>query len=150
MLRVTCDTTVALDGLNGTRLAAVELLMIARAGGIDVAFATRLRSELRSFTLEELEELLGQAPRLLPSSWRLDYGMLGIDTYLGGAPEDISTPTMESVGKLQALDSDHLEAHRRDGRDVFVTSDAQLLKAARERGFDAVTPEELVARLRAP
>lgn len=79
-------------------------------------------------------------------------GRYGYNRYGGGDryadDGSVSTPNMERVEKLRAIDSDHLEAHRRDGRDVFVTSDGNLLKAARERGFDAVTPEELMERIR--
>jgi len=176
--RVTCDTTVVIDALEATRPAAVELFARARAGEIDVAFATRLEHELQRHTIDELRALVGDSPatlptngrweysaygsgdtygaeravsgpNLVPTAWRLGFGQLGVDTYLGGDPADLSNPTMQSVGSLRTLDSDHLEAHRRAGRDVFVTSDAILLKAARERGFDAVTPEDLIARLRA-
>lgn len=148
MLRVTCDTTVAIDALNGTRPAALEVFAAARRGVIDLAFAARLSNELKTFTLDDLAQMLGNVPVLLPSSWRLDYGALGIDTVLGGDAGDISTPTMEGIGKLRALDSDHLEAHRRSGRDVFVTNDVQLLHAASDLGFDAVTPEDLLQRIR--
>ena len=175
MLRLTCDTTVAIDALEGTRPAAVELFARARAREVDVAFATRLQYELQRHTLDDVRALLGGSAltlpttgrwehstygdgdtygerpaaelTLVPTSWRLDYARLGVDTVLGGGSADISNPTMESVGRLRALDSDHLEAHRRSGRDVFVTSDATLLKTARERGFDALTPEERIGRL---
>lgn len=178
VLRLTCDTAVVIDALEGTRQAAVELFARARANEVDVAFATRLRYELQRHTLDEVRALLGGSPltlptagrwehstygegdtygeqpahelTLIPTGWRLDYAQLGVDTVLAGASADISNPTMEPVGRLRALDSDHLEAHRRSGRDVFVTSDVTLLKAARERGFDAVTPEELISRLCSP
>lgn len=177
VLRITCDTAVVIDALERTRQAAVDLFAAARAGELDVAFATRLAHELKTHSMAEVSQLVGSPPNtlgstgrygvtrygtgdvygadsassrptLLPSSWRMDFSQLGVDTYLGGAPDDLSTPTMEPVGKLRALDSDHLEAHRRAGRDVFVTSDGQLIKAAREHGIDAVTPEDLLARLR--
>jgi hypothetical protein len=173
---VTCDTTVVIDALEGTRPAAVELFAHARAGEIDVAFATRLQHELQRHTLDEVRELVGVPPimltttgrydvstygggdtygteigpselNLIPTSWRLGLAHLGMDTFLGGAPADVSNPTMDAVGKLRTFDSDHLEAHRRSGRTVFVTSDATLLKAAHERGFDAITPEVLMTRL---
>jgi hypothetical protein len=146
-LRITCDTTVVIDALSGARPAAKHLFDAARSGSLDIAFATRLRNELRTFTFDQLADAIGDAPTLLPSPWRLGFGMLGIDTILGGAPGEVSTPTLDGIGKLQALDSDHLEAHRRAGRDVFVTSDRVLLKAARECGIDAVTPEDLLERL---
>ena len=176
ILRVTCDTTVVIDALEATRPAAIELFARARAGEIDVAFATRLQHELQRHTFDEVRALVGvspvtlptdgrwdystygsgdtygaermSGPNLVPTAWRLGFGQLGVDTLLGGDPADISNPNMQPVGNLRALDSDHLEAHRRAGRDVFVTSDATLLKAARGRGFDAVTPEELLERLR--
>lgn len=173
-LRITCDTSVVIDALDGTRAAAVELFARARAGEIDVAFSTRLGYELRKHTLDEVRALVARnieplgtsgryrvsrydegdtyssdlVPTLPATSWRLGFGTLGIDTVLGGEPGEISTPTMEPIGKLGAIDSDHLEAHRRVGRDVFVTSDRDLIKAARERGIDATTPEELLERLR--
>jgi len=84
---------------------------------------------------------------LPPTSWRLGLGTLGVDTYLGGAPGELSTPTLDRIGILGAIDSDHLEAHRRAGRDLFVTSDLNLIKAARRRGIDAVTPEDLLVRV---
>lgn len=174
--RVTCDTTVVIDALEGTRPAAVELFVRVRAGQIDLAFATRLEYELHRHSLDDVRALVGgrpmalpttgryefstydtgdtygpeptsSGPNLIPTAWRLDVSQLGVDTLLGGAPADISNPTMDTVGKLRGLDSDHLEAHRRSGRDVFVTSDERLLKAAHERGFDAVTPEQLMAGL---
>lgn len=174
---MTCDTTVVIDALEGTRAAAFELFVRVRAGEVDVAFASRLQYELQRHTLNEVRVLVGaspltlpttgrydfstydggdtygaapadSAPNLIPTAWRLDVAQLGVDTLLGGDPADISNPTMEAVGKLRALDSDHLEAHRRSGRDVFVTSDASLLKVARALGFDAMTPEEIIARLR--
>lgn len=140
--RVTCDTTVVIDALEGTRPAAVELFARARAKEIDVAFATRLQYELQRHTLHEVQQLLGVAPttlpttgrydfttydsgdtygaeptaselNLVPTAWRLDCARLGVDTFLGGDSADISNPTMDAVGKLRTLDSDRLEAHRR-------------------------------------
>lgn len=174
-IRLTCDTSVVIDALEGTRPAAVELFARVRSGQLDVAFATRPQYELQRHTMDEVRALIGtlpmtlpttarydvstygggdtyatesasSGPNLIPTSWRLDVARLGVDTLLGGDAADLSNPTMAAVGKLGALDSDHLEAHRRSGRDVFVTSDERLLKAARERGFDAATPEELIAR----
>jgi hypothetical protein len=136
-----------IDALKGERAASVSLFEAVRAGRIDVAFATRLDDELQSSTLDDLARLLGDTGVLVATPWRLDYGTLGVDTILGGGAGEISLPTLEPVGKLGALDSDHLEAHRRSSRDVFVTSDQNQLKAARERGIHAVTPQELVARL---
>jgi hypothetical protein len=174
-LRITCDTTVVIDALDGTRQAASDLFERARAGEIDVAFSPRLEYELHSHTLDEVRALVtrdiepvGTAGRygasrydagdtyaaeqsppqmLPPTSWRLGLGTLGVDTYLGGVPGDLSTPTLDGIGILGGIDSDHLEAHRRAGRDVFVTSDLNLINAARRRGIDAVTPENLLVRV---
>lgn len=174
-LRVTVDTNVVIDALERARPAAVEIFARARAGEIDIAFSTRLEYELQRHTLHEVHALIARdvgalgttarygfstygggdtwaadprpAPAPLTSSWRLDFGRLGIDTVLGGGDEDLSLPTLEPLGKFGAIDSDHLEAHRRAGRDVFVTSDHNLIAAARERGIDAATPEELIERL---
>jgi hypothetical protein len=40
---------------------------------------------------------------------RLDFAQLGVDTVLEGEAADISNPTMEPVGRLRSLDSDHLK-----------------------------------------
>ena len=174
-VRVTCDTTVVIDALDGTRQAAIDLFARARAGEIDIAFSTRLEYELQRHTLDEVRVLVARdieplgtvgrygasrydvgdayaaeqsPPQMLPpTSWRLGLGTLGVDTYLGGAPGELSTPTLDGIGILGAIDSDHLEAHRRAGRDLFVTSDLNLIKAARKRGIDAVTPEDLLVRV---
>ena len=167
---------MVIDALEGTRPAAVGLFVRARAGIVDVAFSTRLEYELRRHTLDEVRALVSRdiaplgstgrygasryddgdtyaadgSPLMLPpTAWRLGFGQLGVDTYLGGAAGDISTPTLQGIGSLRGLDSDHLEAHRRSGRDLFVTSDTDQLKAARQRSLDAATPEELLARLEA-
>jgi hypothetical protein len=158
---------VVIDALEGTRPAAVELFVRARAGIVDVAFSTRLEYELRRHTLDEVRALVSrtiaplgstgrygasryddgdtyaadESPLMLPpTAWRLGFGQMGVD---------ISTPTLQGIGSLRGLDSDHLEAHRRSGRDVFVTSDTDQLKAARQRSLNAATPEELLARLAA-
>lgn len=173
-MRITCDTSVVIDALDGTRPASIELFARARAGQLDIAFSTRLEYELHRHTLDEVRALVARdvtalgttgrygvsrydtgdtyaaddSPQVLPATdWRLGLGRLGVDTILGGAADDISTPTLEGIGSLKGIDSDHLEAHRRSGRDVFVTSDANQLKAARKRSLDAATPEELLARL---
>lgn len=146
-LRVTCDTTVVIDALDGTRPAASELFSLARAGELDVAFSTRLEHELQRHTLADVQALVARATPALGTTARY-----GFSTYGGGdryaVPESVSLPTLQRVGKLDALDSDHLEAHRASGRAVFVTSDGRLLKAARGRGIDANTPEELLERIR--
>lgn len=142
VLHVSCDTTIVIDALEGARPAAVELFAHARAGEIDVAFATRLRHELQRHTLKEVRELVGVPPimlptavrydvstygsgdtygteigapglNLVPTSWRLGFAQLGIDTFLGGDPADVSNPTMDAVGKLRTFDSDHLLLARR-------------------------------------
>lgn len=145
-LRITVDTNVVIDALDGTRSAAVELFALARAGELDVAFSTRLEHELRSHKIEEVHALVARATPALGTT-----GRYGFTRYGGGdvyaEAESVSLPTLQRVGKLGALDSDHLEAHRRAGRDVFVTSDGDLLKAARERGIGVATPEELLERL---
>lgn len=173
-LRITCDTNVVIDALDGTRQSAVDLFARARAGEIDVAFSSRLEYELQRHTLDEVRALLARnieelgttgrygvsrydagdtsaadpRPQMLPAtSWRLGLGMLGVDTYLGGATGDISNPTLDPIGKLGAIDSDHLEAHRRAGRDLFITSDRNLIAAARARRVHACAPEDLLARL---
>lgn len=145
--RITCDTSVVIDGLRRERVAAIQILAAARAGLIDIAFAGRLCDELRTFTLDEVEAAIGGEPALITTPWRLGFGMLGVDTMLGGGVGEISTPTLEPIGRLTAFDSDHLEAHRRSGREVFVTSDRDLLGEARRRGLEAATPEEVVARI---
>src|SRR5688572_13929170 len=59
-LRVTCDTTVVIDALDGTRQAAIDLFARARAGAIDVAFSTRLEYELQRHTLDEVRMLVAR------------------------------------------------------------------------------------------
>jgi predicted nucleic acid-binding protein len=147
VLRVTVDTNVVVDALNGVRQAALDLFALARAGDLDVAFSTRLEHELQpKNTLEDVQALVARETPPLGTT-----GRYGSSTYGGGdtyaVPESVSLPTLQRVGKLDAIDSDHLEAHRASGRDVFVTSDVRLLKAARERGIDAATPEELLERV---
>jgi predicted nucleic acid-binding protein len=146
VLTITCDTNVVIDALDEARQAAVDLFAAARAGELDVAFSTRLEYELRKHTIDEVRALVARDAPPLDST-----GRYGVSTYGGGDrysdQESISLPTLERVGKLDALDSDHLESHRRAGRDVFITSDARLLKVARERAIDAATPEELLKRI---
>jgi hypothetical protein len=69
-LRVTCDTTVVIDALDGTRQAAIDLFARARAGAIDVAFSTRLEYELQRHTLDEVRMLV--ARDIEPSGQRAD------------------------------------------------------------------------------
>jgi hypothetical protein len=145
-LRVTSDTTVALDALNDTRPAAGEVFAAARRGEIDLAFSTRLERELVSFTLADVRKLLGEDPVILGTSARWE-----LSTWDGGDVwVDVGTVSTEArMGRYRMIDSDHLEAHRLAGRDVFLTSDRRLRNAARDLGFDALTPEELLERVRA-
>src|SRR5687768_2276938 len=91
--RVTCDTTVVIDALEGTRAAAVELFVRVRAGEVDVAFATRLEYELQRHTLNEVRALVGASPTTLPAAGRYDFSTYGGgDTY--GAEPPSSGPTL--------------------------------------------------------
>jgi hypothetical protein len=127
LTRLTCDTSVVIDALEGTRPAAVELFARVRSGQLDVAFATRLQYELQRHTMDEVRALIGtlpmtlpttarygvstygggdtyatelasSGPNLIPTTWRLDAAQLGVDTVLGGDAADVSNPTMDTVG----------------------------------------------------
>src|SRR3989442_2952081 len=101
ILRVTCDTTVVIDALEGTRPAAVELFAHDRGGEIDVACATRLQHELQRHTLDEVRELVGVPPMLLPTTGRYDFSTYGSgDTYGAevGAPGLNLVPTSWRLG----------------------------------------------------
>src|SRR5258706_370243 len=140
VMRLTCDTSVVIDALEGTRPAAVELFARVRSGQLNAAFATRLQYELQRHTMDEVRALIGSlpmplpttarydvstygggdtyaiesassGPNLIPTTWRLDVARLGVDTVLGGDAADPRNPTMDAVGKLGALDSDHSETH---------------------------------------
>lgn len=142
----TCDTSVVIDALKGAREAAVSLFAAARAGRIDIAFSTRLELELLSYRLTDVARLVGAEPRILGTTGRWDLSAWDSgDVYQ--AEEFVSTPGPEGLGRYGMMDSDHLEAHRLAGRDVFVTNDVDLLKEARARRIAAKTPEQLVAEL---
>lgn len=146
MPTVTCDTTVVIDALKGDREAAVALFAAARVGRIDVAFSTRLELELQTYSLRDVARLLGSEPRILGAT-----GRWGVSKWNSGdvwaAEASVSTPGPEGLGSFKMIDSDHLEAHRLAGRDVFVTNDGDLLRAARARGISASTPEQLMSEL---
>lgn len=145
-MKATLDTTVVIDALDRSRTAAVVLFERARAGELDVAFSTRLERELtKAYTMADVERLVGSAPRILGTTARWD-----LSTWDGGdvyATEGSVSTGGPASGRYGMIDSDHLEAHRLAQRDIFVTSDADLLKEARARGFEAVTPEQLIGRL---
>lgn len=135
-----------IDALDGSRDAAVALFQLARAGQLDVAFSTRLEHELKTYSMTDVTKLLGSAPLILGTTARWDLSTWdGGDVYV--ADGSVSTAGPAGSGPYGMIDIDHLEAHRIWRREVFVTSDGNLLKAARARGFDAATPEVLVTRL---
>lgn len=142
----TCDTTVVIDALKGEREAAVSLFAAARAGRVDIAFSTRLKVELLSYRLSDVALLVGSEPRIVGTTGRWE-----VSTWDSGdvyqAEGSVSTPGPEGLGRYGMMDSDHLEAHRLAGRDVFVTNDVDLLKEARARRIAAKTPEQLIAEL---
>jgi hypothetical protein len=147
VLTVTCDTTVVIDALKGERAAAVALFASSRAGLIEVAFSTRLEAELvKDFRMSDVARLVGAEPRVLGTTARWDLSKWDSgDVWAGDG--SLSTPGPEGLGRFGMMDSDHLEAHRMAGRDLFITNDVILLREARMRGIAAVTAEQLMARL---
>ena len=135
----TVDTSVVIDAIEMTRPAAVALFRHGMRGRIDIAVSTRLEHELRSRASGELAEYLATLPALAsPGRWGVS--RWGQDFY---AHPGYNPPT------AQAMDADHVEAHRMSGRQYFVTSDERQAKRAVLAGVAAFTPQAVIAKIAA-
>lgn len=137
MPTATVDTSSVIDAIDRTRPAAVALFRHAMLGRIDLAVSSRLNYELRSKATDRLAEFLRQMP-VLASPGRWGVSIWGQDVY---APAGYNPPAS------QAMDADHVEAHRLSGRQYFITSDDGQRKRAARAGVAAFTPESIIAKL---
>jgi predicted nucleic acid-binding protein len=127
----TLDTNVVIDAVMGTRPAALALLRRGIAGKIDLAVTTRESYELtKSTPTGDLAAYLASLP-VLPSPFVWGTSSWGEDAW---GPSSYARPTKN------AIDADHLEAHRASGRNYFITSDRDLLRLAERQRIAACTP----------
>ncbi len=144
---LTLDTSAVIAASDESS-AAAELFRRARAGDFDLAVCNRVDFQLkRPIEDPDLAAFVAGLPRLLSvGRWAdPDNDELPIDTWgnfvWAGQPE----PRPElSVGSR--LDDDHLDAHKRSGRDHFVTLDDGQLRHGRRLGLDTLTPADVLAR----
>jgi len=133
----TVDTSVVIDAIEHTDPAAVALFERAIRGDFDLAVSTRLSVEMtKSRPSPDLRAYLERiAPLASPARW-------DVSTWDGG---DYWADSSD-VAAGNDFDGDHVAAHRRSGREFFITRDERQAKRARASGVTALTPIQFLQR----
>ncbi len=159
---VTLDTNVVQEyWRRRTRVAIVEALIdLAEDELISLAITRRIHEDIPHPPLaDQISRLNEIGVKLTGSAFRLDRSALGSGDMLGS---DIAIDVFESVADNLAhqgqpapdwRDWDHLHGHYLSGRDVFLTWDKDILRAApqlkEQLQITIMKPEEFIAKLSA-
>jgi hypothetical protein len=146
---VTFDATTVIEALMAVEPAS-SLLDRARAGEFDLQVPDVVFRRLREDSRPEFLRRAGFATRINPPSGALGKASLGRFA-LGGYPQP-AIHGNETVGSTSWRhtedDAEALAAHESyNRRDLFVTRDQRLRRAATARGTATATPEELAVLL---
>jgi predicted nucleic acid-binding protein len=149
VVRVTFDASTVIEALRGDEPAST-LLNRAKAGEFSLQIPDVIVKRLSDETRAMFNKRAGFAARINPPSGALGKASLG-RLSLGGYPHP-SIHGNEVPGSTNwrhtADDAEALAAHESyNPRDVFVTRDKRLRRAAKSRGTSTATPEELLILL---
>lgn len=164
MITITLDTSVFVEE-EKPRVVEARLLCERLHGSLlDVAISTRLTADKENDP--DLERRTRHFKRLSsyaeqpPAPFRLDCSELGVDILSGDASDGDIIQDLEAIFTRgvtsprrrahSTFDADHVWAHWAAGREYFVTSDQQALKAIRAElfarfGIKVIEPEELLS-----
>lgn len=157
---VTLDTNILQELWRNQHKSDIvaSLLALSDAGRLDLAVTTRIDYDIPNEPLSErIDELPAIGVRTIGSPLRLGYSRLGSDDVLTDGTYSNIQEEIESMLRDRGLkvpetaDFDHIFGHHIAARDVFLTWDKAILRAA-EHFADALnvriqTPEDFISDL---
>ena len=159
MLKITLDTNCLFDYFERNKQATLErLFQLHKEGKIEIAITTRVKTDTygkdkNSRIWRKIKDWIREYHiKVLPCIGRWEISYWDEDIWSGEKELILDKKLKDIIGSENINDIDHLMAHIRHKRDIFITDDSDFLnvKNALEKKFSIkiLTPEDAVSYLR--